>query len=795
MQQLLFMGCVESRADPLRLGRVQARIVGLHTEDKSVLPTDKLPWAIPIQPVTSAAISGIGDSPLGFVEGSMVVIIFADPDQQQPLILGGIGGIPQDRGNIDYSSETLTLKNSDGDVVRNPVDEESTSEETNLKPAMAYNSISDRLLSFLKREEGLRLNAYQDSGGAWAVGYGTTLIDGKPVTPNLSITEGQAEEYLKASITNDAMDSVRKNTKALLTPSMFDSLVSFTYNVGRGNYFKSNLRTELNAGKYLDCCSKFEDYIYDTEGKLLSGLVNRRKREKVLFLEDGIPGESGDIKNNPEPVDEVTEQGNVSSGIKVDDLGFQDPKGMYPLYKNEPDTNRLARHESISKTIVAKKEAARERNIPTGGGSTWNQSPIPYNAQYPFNHVYQTESGHVMEFDDTKNSERIHIYHRTGTFTEIDANGTQVNRIVGDGYEILERNGYIHINGTANVTIDGANNVRVGGALNLDVIGNTTINVYNDVDLNVSGDMNVAVSGDYKLKADSIVFSTTSTLDFSSAETIIQTGSLGVNSGSFTTTCDINLGGVGASNPVGIPTPGGIQVPEEVSFSSLEVITRGAEAALQYETPEDGDPSDYITYQIDKGLILEEDVNSGTEKESSTLPKNAVKPVDSSCDVIFGMSEFPASLQLSRNFTLGVLTNNGSRKLVDQFGTSKQQIACNLKQLCVNALEPIYEKYPNMIITSGFRRPGDVANSSPTSDHYLGYAADIRLNGYNREQHYRAIKEIQKIIPYSQLILEYSGSSTVWIHVSYKSSGNKNKHFTMRDHRRVSEFGQFKLIV
>lgn len=795
MEQTFYVGCIENRIDHLKLGRAQVRIVGLHTEDKSVLPTDKLPWAMPIQPITSAAISGVGESPVGLVEGSMVLIVFADPDKQQPMILGGIGGIPQEIGSIDKSNDSLIIKDTNGETSQTSNQEDQSQNNTNLKPAMAYNTISNRLRNFIKNEERLRLSAYKDSSGIWTVGYGTTLINGQPVTPNMQITESQADIYLDLAI-NDAMDGVRKNTKALLTPSMFDSLVSFTYNVGRGNYYKSSLRTELNAGKYLDCCAKFEDYNKDSKGTILPGLVNRRRREKALFLEDGLPNESGEVvKDSITPVDELTTDGIVSSGLDQNNLGFQDPKGIYPLYRNEPDTNRLARHEQINKTIVARKEAARERDVPIAGGGTWDQSPIPYNSQYPYNHVYQSESGHVLEFDDTKNSERVHIYHKTGTFIEIDANGTQVNRIVGDGYEILERNGYIHINGNANVTIDGANNVLVGGALNLDVTGKTNINIYNDVDLKVSGDLGVTVSGDYKVKADRIILEATDTLDMSSAETIIQSGGIGFNAASIVASTDIELGGVPGAYRTGLSSPGSPRIQEQVSFSDLHVITRGAESALQYETPEDGDPSDYLKYRIDQGLILQDEVNQGNEKESKSLPKNNVKGTNSSCEVIYGMEDFPASLQLSKYFNLGILTNNGSRKLVDQLGMKKQEIACNLKQLCVNVLDVIYDKYPNMIITSGFRRPGDVANSSPTSDHYFGYAADIRLNGYNRQQHYNAIQEIQKLVPYSQLILEYSGTNTVWIHVSYKSKNNKSQHFTMRDHRRVSNYGEFTLIV
>ncbi len=83
----IYTGCVENRQDPLRLGRCQVRIVGLHTKDKVELPTEDLPWALPIQPITSAAMNGIGYSPLGPVEGTWVAIIFQDEFQQLPLML------------------------------------------------------------------------------------------------------------------------------------------------------------------------------------------------------------------------------------------------------------------------------------------------------------------------------------------------------------------------------------------------------------------------------------------------------------------------------------------------------------------------------------------------------------------------------------------------------------------------------------------------------------------------------------------------------------------------------------
>jgi hypothetical protein len=95
-----FFGVVEDRNDPLKLGRVRVRCFGWHTDDIYKLPTSALPWASMMQPVTSAAISGIGTSPTGLVEGSWVVGAFMDGEAaQQPMVMGSIAGIPQEVAN------------------------------------------------------------------------------------------------------------------------------------------------------------------------------------------------------------------------------------------------------------------------------------------------------------------------------------------------------------------------------------------------------------------------------------------------------------------------------------------------------------------------------------------------------------------------------------------------------------------------------------------------------------------------------------------------------------------------
>lgn len=120
-----WIGVVEDRMDPEKMGRCRVRIFGYHTDSKIILPTKDLPWATPIQPITSAAISGIGSSPLGPVEGTWVIGFFLDgEDMQQPAIFGTIATkaakkafkVQEDRPQVSNPSDGV-LKDGSGNVV------------------------------------------------------------------------------------------------------------------------------------------------------------------------------------------------------------------------------------------------------------------------------------------------------------------------------------------------------------------------------------------------------------------------------------------------------------------------------------------------------------------------------------------------------------------------------------------------------------------------------------------------------------------------------------------------------
>lgn len=102
-----FHGIVEDVDDPLKLGRVRVRCIGFHNEDKNIIPTDSLPWASQILPVTSASYKGIGRSATGLVVGSWVIGFFRDGEiAQDPIIMGSIPSITDQIEDMPVEAKT-----------------------------------------------------------------------------------------------------------------------------------------------------------------------------------------------------------------------------------------------------------------------------------------------------------------------------------------------------------------------------------------------------------------------------------------------------------------------------------------------------------------------------------------------------------------------------------------------------------------------------------------------------------------------------------------------------------------
>ena len=325
-----FVGVVEDRQDPKKVGRVRVRCLGYHSENISDLPTSSLPWAHPMNPVTSATVSGVGQTPLGAVEGTWVVGFFQDgADAQQPIIIGTLPGVP-----------------------------------SSLPTKGAGKGFQDRLNANYPKYTETDMNRL-------------AVNDADNPHPSLSIRKADR-----------------------------------TTNIGRADF---------------------------------------------------------------NPID------------------------------------------------IGRANAPAARSLPGDDGTNFNEPETTYKTQYPHNHVYESEAGHIVEFDDTPNSERIHERHSTGTGYEINEFGDKVQRVKRDNYEIISNDHFAHIKGTHNTTVDGG--VRVFVNANGTADSNYTIQVGNNANVNVqvdkgninlvatqgeinmkAEDMNIDITKDFRVKAQSVNF-------------------------------------------------------------------------------------------------------------------------------------------------------------------------------------------------------------------------------------------------------------------------------------------------
>ena len=299
-----FIGVVEDRADPEYASRVKVRCLGYHTADVQKIPTEDLPWASVMMPVTAGANSGIGVSPHFLIEGTWVVGFFRDPAKQEPVIIGAIPG-------------------------------KNTSETTNF----------------------------------------------------------------------------------------------------------------------------------------------------TLAASSKVGGYSGSSTTGAPPV------ATASLG------GFKDPNSKYPtaLYIDKTDTNLLAQ-ESVD-THPSKEIKDTLDSWSTASGSAEQLASTQASAMYPTNHVFETESGHYVEFDDTAGNERIHLYHKMGTFIEIDSSGNMIIKTVGNITNIVAGNMDVYVKGNYSVSAGGNIDVYAGGNLTEKVDGNRLTTITGTETLEITGNVTNTMKG------------------------------------------------------------------------------------------------------------------------------------------------------------------------------------------------------------------------------------------------------------------------------------------------------------
>jgi uncharacterized Zn-binding protein involved in type VI secretion len=180
------------------------------------------------------------------------------------------------------------------------------------------------------------------------------------------------------------------------------------------------------------------------------------------------------------------------TGIK---LVERDQAESYPKILDEPSTSRIARNDekSITKTFIQE----RKDNLVTGIETVkdkWDEPTTKYATVYPYNNVKETESGHLLEFDDTPDAERIHLAHRNGSFNEWFPDGDKIEKVTKNNYQIIMGDDRVYIMGKCLVTVQGDAEIYVKENANLKIDGN--------VEVEVGGNYTEHVTGTYKLISD-----------------------------------------------------------------------------------------------------------------------------------------------------------------------------------------------------------------------------------------------------------------------------------------------------
>ena len=144
---------------------------------------------------------------------------------------------------------------------------------------------SQRGLNMIKGFEGFEFTAYKCPAGVWTIGHGHT----KGVKGGDIITRPQAEAFLMDDL-REAEDAVNKLVDVPLNQNQFDSLVSFTFNVGVPPFRESTMLKMLNRRLYRQATAEFDRWVHGGPDKnVIAGLANRRRTEKNLFKSDKVP--------------------------------------------------------------------------------------------------------------------------------------------------------------------------------------------------------------------------------------------------------------------------------------------------------------------------------------------------------------------------------------------------------------------------------------------------------------------------------------------------------------------------
>jgi lysozyme len=156
-------------------------------------------------------------------------------------------------------------------------------------------NVSPKVIEMIKHHEGVRFKPYQCPAKLWTIGVGHVLYPNQGKMPidqrgayalqpedNRAFSKDEVDGILRADL--DRFErGVERFCPVALTQGMFDSLVSFSFNVGLGTLQRSTLRQKVLRLDKEGAAEELLKYCM-AGGKVLRGLQNRRIDERRLFL-------------------------------------------------------------------------------------------------------------------------------------------------------------------------------------------------------------------------------------------------------------------------------------------------------------------------------------------------------------------------------------------------------------------------------------------------------------------------------------------------------------------------------
>ena len=599
-----FLGVVEDRQDPYLIGRVRVRCFGHHTGDKVILPTEDLPWSQVMLPVTSAGISGVGQSPIGLVEGSHVFGFFRDGEaRQEPVVMGSLPGYPTELGDTTkgfyspikgsddpHAPDYLTNESSHPRWKNSPDNsQEATKGDYSFNPDLSeHASIAvDKQVRESVGIVGVAITdpfttaaAFINKGGSSLFGFVTDMITstltpliGNQLLSSLGGTLGGLsimKSPFATSITNFGKETWKTITgladdpfnalletstiKQTLGPDGFLGAEIFVKSANLtadalDNMVRSGFQQVTNVDPSNPLAQGFEVFNvtnYALASQLLGAdritknvdafnLANEvvAKGEAITkdtlsaaqkFANDAettltnqaqaLQDAENKLKQSSEVLVVRDAQGNVIELVEEEFQDSQSQQGRAQGGKGIPvaSTSTPAGRTKLMNQFISKQ----------GGVSMGWSVPTPPKVSevYPYRHVYESESGHYMIYDDTPGNEMIIQRHRTGTQYYIGNDGSktditvsdEIKAVTGSSYNTITERQVINIGDGLKVKVnasgkynDGQNHyeILVGAGANVNIqVEKGDINlstVDGNINMNSGGQINMTAKDDINI--------------------------------------------------------------------------------------------------------------------------------------------------------------------------------------------------------------------------------------------------------------------------------------------------------